>query len=571
MKTTITIPSYRLYVDEIKIDKNVKESIDKTFYQFNIMLEWAYNSLYDEKILGKEFDDTLTQRIKNEYNRRYDGTLKDYFVTSIYSRANGLLSSQKELIKEDRKDIGARIKNCKNQIKTRYEKPLAKKFEIKKLLVKRSKAIKNNKKFNDKRFNKYNVTIDTVDDNTVVYYHGKYNRLFHKNIYDYEVMLDKQIRDHKAKIKQINGKIKRLNEKLDKMKVPKRATFGSRKFYRLKDTTDMTKKQLAQWHKERDRRRFNTVYYSGRSTSKDGNFQCKYDPCSDTVKISLIDDTTVVFNNVVFPYRGIELKEYRMNPKHKSVCYVFERHFDGHNREYYIIKATITITKADVKFNVENGVISVDLNWDHLAWSELNREGCRIDGGVIYYNLGDYPYIREQAKSKMGQVSKQIIQICKERGKPLAMEELSFKNNDLEYGYKKANYKITTFAYRQMSELLAGQAFQNDIAIKKVDPAYTSFLGRIKYMRVLGISVHEAASYVIGRRAMGHTERLPKYIRDVLKKLKPVKNQKSFAFYHSLNRKFKPKYICNPMLWYREIHLDRWKDLDKIVNEYLVA
>ncbi len=122
-----------------------------------------------------------------------------------------------------------------------------------------------------------------------------------------------------------------------------------------------------------------------------------------------------------------------------------------------------------------------------------------------------------------------------------------------------------------MSELLAGQAFQNDIAIKKVDPAYTSFLGRIKYMRVLGISVHEAASYVIGRRAMGYTERLPKYIRDVLKKLKPVKNQKSFGFYHSLNKKFKPKYVCNPMLWYREIHLNRWKDLDKIVNEYLVA
>ena len=38
----------------------------------------------------------------------------------------------------------------------------------------------------------------------------------------------------------------------------------------------------------------------------------------------------------------------------------------------------------------------------------------------------------------------------------------------------------------------------------KVNPAFTSILGALKYQRMLSLSVHAAAALVIGRRAWGY-------------------------------------------------------------------
>jgi hypothetical protein len=50
-----------------------------------------------------------------------------------------------------------------------------------------------------------------------------------------------------------------------------------------------------------------------------------------------------------------------------------------------------------------------------------------------------------------------------------------------------------------------------------VNPAYTSVIGRFKYMKKYGLSVHESAALVIGRRGLGYQERLPKELIDIIK------------------------------------------------------
>lgn len=47
------------------------------------------------------------------------------------------------------------------------------------------------------------------------------------------------------------------------------------------------------------------------------------------------------------------------------------------------------------------------------------------------------------------------------------------------------------------------------VAVFEVNPAYTSQIGKMKYMKRFGISIHEAASFVIARRGMGFKEKLP--------------------------------------------------------------
>jgi len=59
-----------------------------------------------------------------------------------------------------------------------------------------------------------------------------------------------------------------------------------------------------------------------------------------------------------------------------------------------------------------------------------------------------------------------------------------------------------------------GQAIQSrchkdGVALKLVNPAYSSLIGRVKFAASIGLSVHHSAAMVIARRGMNLSERLP--------------------------------------------------------------
>ena len=68
---------------------------------------------------------------------------------------------------------------------------------------------------------------------------------------------------------------------------------------------------------------------------------------------------------------------------------------------------------------------------------------------------------------------------------------------------------MSMFAYNKMISAIKARAEKMGVAVIDVNPAYTSQMGKMKYMRRFGISIHEAASFVIARRAMGFKEKLP--------------------------------------------------------------
>jgi hypothetical protein len=57
---------------------------------------------------------------------------------------------------------------------------------------------------------------------------------------------------------------------------------------------------------------------------------------------------------------------------------------------------------------------------------------------------------------------------------------------------------------------LASACLRGGVAHRRVNPAYTSIIGRVTFARRYGLSVHDAASSTIARRAMGCSERLPR-------------------------------------------------------------
>ena len=76
------------------------------------------------------------------------------------------------------------------------------------------------------------------------------------------------------------------------------------------------------------------------------------------------------------------------------------------------------------------------------------------------------------------------------------------------YGNKRKNEALSSFAYAHITEILERRAMVDGIECIKVAPSYTTQIGKQKYKKLKGLSVHLSASLVIGRRGLGYSDKL---------------------------------------------------------------
>ena len=118
-------------------------------------------------------------------------------------------------------------------------------------------------------------------------------------------------------------------------------------------------------------------------------------------------------------------------------------------------------------------------------------------------------------------------------------ENLQF-SKDWTYN-KKLNRIKSNFVWRKFLELLERKCIEHGIRYKKVNPAFTSVVGRVKYSEMYGLNVHESAAYVIARRGLGYNEKLSVYKTQS----KIVKDR----IIRTLAEKYDGKRIHNWVLW----------------------
>jgi transposase len=82
---------------------------------------------------------------------------------------------------------------------------------------------------------------------------------------------------------------------------------------------------------------------------------------------------------------------------------------------------------------------------------------------------------------------------------------------------------LSSFAYTQIQTVIRSRAFDAGIEVLEVNPAYTSVIGKHKFAKKYGLSVHYAAALVIGRRTLGLSETLPSQLHVILPL--PVRNR----------------------------------------------
>ena len=156
------------------------------------------------------------------------------------------------------------------------------------------------------------------------------------------------------------------------------------------------------------------------------------------------------------------------------------------------------------------GAIGVDLNADHLAVAETDRSGncvhaCRMP-------LVTYGRNTRQAEAIIGDAVASVVFYAKEAGKPIVIEKLDFrqKRAALEGESRRYSRILSSFSYGKVKACFLSRGHGEGVEVHQVNPAFSSVIGRVKFMERYGLSVHQAAALVLAGRLLGCSERIPR-------------------------------------------------------------
>ena len=69
---------------------------------------------------------------------------------------------------------------------------------------------------------------------------------------------------------------------------------------------------------------------------------------------------------------------------------------------------------------------------------------------------------------------------------------------------------LSSFSYGKIKAYFISRGYRQGVEVHQVNPAYSSVVGRVKFMERYGLTVHQAAALVLARRLLGCSERIPR-------------------------------------------------------------
>ena len=162
----------------------------------------------------------------------------------------------------------------------------------------------------------------------------------------------------------------------------------------------------------------------------------------------------------------------------------------------------------------KNGAIGIDLNNHHLSVTEVDRKGNKVGCADLVFRTEEN-ITSAKTTTALQMAAVKLVAQAKLASKPLVIENLDFqvKKQNLKKGHTgdtKLNKVVSALVYRKFRSILEARAFKEGVEVIVVNPAYTSFIGKLKYMNQTDNSVHQAAGLVIARRGMGLKDPLPR-------------------------------------------------------------
>ena len=516
--------SNRIYKNEL--EDSVLNIIEKLKMDYSYIRNYAFQLIRYEQMGRITFLNTTEEPFNSLYFR-VDNRFPDvpiYLRNTAIQDAKAVYKSQQELVKLQIDNLEEKINKVDNKIlKTKQQKdklqemkdqlklgyiPIGNKGRKYKLLENGSVVVtygKGKKKRSKNNQDIHNNTKTNTNLNQVVY----------DNIYVFETQyISSKIKLLRQRIGVLTFKKNKLQDKLNKISrstyVPN-VIFGSKK---LQKQSVLSKSKRKEWLSKR----YNRLEISGRCDSIVGNFIFEYQPELEKLIIT-VDKVKYDIPNVKFPYGQDKIVEYYNLKKadrlvksnkdkqcNKPITYSIED-----KGKYYIIKCHLEELQNNItNYSLADGVIGVDTNLGFFSISNVDANGNLLNTTNITY--GWKGKTSNQVSNNIENAVKELVDIALREKKPICIEKLKIKGSKKIKDYnsnKSKNFGGNMFAYDKMTSALKSRAKKCGVEVYEVEPQYTSLIGYIKYMPYYKLSVHNMASYVIGRRCLGYEETIP--------------------------------------------------------------
>jgi len=273
--------------------------------------------------------------------------------------------------------------------------------------------------------------------------------------------------------------------------------FGGRKRWRDLLSGLLPKKE---WQEFRD----SELYSRGDRTKKGNpNIRVLNTPEGYKLRIGLPGPREFLMFDLYIPEgRKNNKKDYKELLNLYGDCYdVRIKHKAG---KFYV---SIGINIPDVKpiYLCSNGVLGIDTNPNGLAVVEIGK-----DGNLIKHEFLECARLQfaqhDKRKNDIEDLALQVVNKAILSNKGIIVEDLKF--NDGKKGSRKFNRMRHNFIYSQLLLAIERRAIKDGVEIRKINPAFTSIAGILKYQEQYSLNRHTAAAFVIGRRGMGFMERV---------------------------------------------------------------
>ena len=377
---------------------------------------------------------------------------------------------------------------------------------------------------------KYNLTARTAS--SIVYnMTGRYNAI--KELKEYEQQqletkiksLEKKIAKTEAARQKLNSKMalntatKKEQEKYEKLKISlywrrNKLNKLKRKIKKIENEIKTqrykvcfgTKKLLKTDYNKFVEQRDSELFYVGNATDPtcNNNFQMQYNKKDNQFYFKIRKEINTgegkwVKGKVYFSKTQTKKIKELLISKESPLTYRIK----VKNGKYYLqIIFQYKHTKAMCDTRNSNGVIGVDFNKGFVAVSETDGYGNLINTFQIKYRFRS----GTKTESDFQWIAKILSEYCLKDKKDLVIENLKFDKaiaNLVKGDFKIYNGMLSSLAYAKFSKIIESKCAKKRIFLKKVNPAWTSYIAKEKYCENKKLNIHSGASYVIARRGQG--------------------------------------------------------------------
>ena len=173
------------------------------------------------------------------------------------------------------------------------------------------------------------------------------------------------------------------------------------------------------------------------------------------------------------------------------------------NNKYYLYCAfEIQAELEQFQTSAENGTIGLDFNKGFVALAETNQYGHLVQTQFLPYRFK----AGNKTKNNLEKIANHVKNLAAKVKKNICIENLDFKTTKAKIvskTNKKYNNMLSSLAYRTFVDAVESAAYRSLVYVKRVNPAWTSWLAKQLYCEPMKLNGHVGAAYVIARNGQG--------------------------------------------------------------------